>query len=184
MVVIDEKDVGKTEEQVLMDLIYEGTGQRIPLDKVKFGKPREVDQRKDLDLDANTFIPARVDATYDARYAGPGSGFMYRRRNIDNHSAGADFNNIAPMALPFKITDILDQINDCLPYPIEARDVIDYEYKTLAEVEDKGVRLDANPDSLLWIKGVGFFVNTTYINGAPLIGNATLDGFNEWQAPA
>jgi hypothetical protein len=183
MVVIDEKDVGKTEEEVLMDLIYEGTGQRIPLDKVRFGKPREVDKRKDLEDDPNTFIPCRVDPQYDGRYNAAGSGFMYRRRDITNHVSDSDFSQVAPAALPFKITDILDQINERMPYPIEARDIIDYEYKTLKEVEEKGVTLRAHPESLLWIKGTTFNVNTTYINGAPLVSVLDLDGFNEWQAP-
>lgn len=183
MVVIDEKDVGKTEEEVLMDLVYEGTGQRIPLDKIMFGKPREVDKRKDLDDDPNTFIPCRVNVQYDSRYAGPGSGFMYRRRELDKHAKDSDFSQVAPASLPFKITDILDQINLAMPYPIEARDIIDYEYKTLEEIEEKGVTLRAHPESLLWIKGLSFAVNTTYINGTPLVDITDLDGFNEWQAP-
>jgi hypothetical protein len=184
MVVIDEKDVGKTREEVLMDLIYEGIGDRVPLDKVRFGLPQELDQRRDLDLDANTFIAARVDPRYDARYASAGSGFMYRRRNIINHADGCDFSQVAPMAIPFKMSDILDQINACMPYPIQVSDIIDYTYRTLAEVEAKGVRLQAHPESLLWIKGAEFLVNTAYINGQPLINVRELDGFNEWVPPA
>lgn len=183
MVVIDEKDVGKTNEEVLMDLIYEGTGQRIPLDKVKFGNPEEIDKRKDLEYDPNTFIPARVNPQYDARYNVDGSGFMYRRRNIINHTDGCDFSRVAPATLPFTIIDILDQINECMPYPIKASDVINYKYTSLEEVETKGVRLDAHPHSLLWVKGQQFFVNTTYINGKPLVAVTDLDGFNEWVAP-
>jgi hypothetical protein len=181
MVVIDEKDVGKTNEQVLMDLLYEATGQRIPLDKVKFGKPREIDKRKDLDFDPNTFIPARINKQYDARYSAEGSGFMYRRRNILNHTGDCDFSRVAPPTLPFTMLDILDQINECMPYPIKPEDIINHKYTTLEEVETSGVRLDAHPESLLWIKGVAFFVNTAYINGQPLVMVTDLDGFNEWQ---
>lgn len=183
MVVIDELDVGKTREEVLMDLIYEAVGYRVPLDRVKFGKPREVDKRKDLDLDPNTFIPARVDPTYDDRYSAAGSGFMYRRRNIINHTNGVDFSQVAPPSLPFKMADVLDQINERMPYPIQLSDIVNYEYKTFAEVAEKGIRLQAHPESLLWIDGQTFFVNTVYINGKPLINVKELDGFNEWFAP-
>lgn len=183
MVVIDEKDVGKSREQVLMDLIYEATGQRIPLDKIKFGKPREVDKRKDLETDPNTFIPAKVNPHYDARYSVDGSGFMYRRRDIVNHADGCDFSNVKPYTLPFKITDILDQINSCMPYPIQPGDVVDYEYKTFADLL-KGVRLDAHPESLLWINGTVMQIDTGFIDGEPLIQITSLDGFNEWHASA
>jgi hypothetical protein len=184
MVVIDEHDVGKTREEVLMDLIFEGTGDRIPLDKVLFGKPREVDQRRDLDLDANTFIPARIDPRYDARYSAAGSGFMYRRRCLVNHTKLSDFSKVAPATLPFKMSDILDQINEYMPYPIKLDDIVNYEYRTLAEVVERGVRLQAHPESLLWIRGAEFFVNTAYINGTPLINVRELDGFHEWQPAA
>lgn len=182
MVVIDENDVGKTREEVLMDLIYEGTGERIPLDKVKFGKPSEVDQRLDRDLDPNTFIPCQVNQEYDARYWVHGSGFLYRRRCIIQHTAQSDFSKVRPIALPFKILDVLDQINEFMPYPIGASDVINYEYKTIEEVH-AGITLRAAPESLLWIRGKTFTVDTSALEGGPLIQITDLDGFNEWSAP-
>lgn len=183
MVVIDEKDIGKAREEVLLDLIYEATGQRIPLSKVTFGQPSEVDPRKDIELDHNTFIPARIDPKYDARYWRDGSGFLYRRRNIQDHVAGIDFSNVQPLMLPFRITDILDQINSHLRYPIGPNDVVDYQYTSLEEVERKGVHLKANPHSLLWIGGIWFNVNTSRIAGDPLINVLYLDGFNQWNPP-
>lgn len=184
MVVIDEKDVGKAREDVLLDLIYEATGQRIPLSKVKFGLPSEVDPRKDVDLDHNTFIPALIDQRYDSRYWEEGSGFLYRRRNIHDHTVGIDFGEVQPFALPFRITDILDQINALIRYPILPSDVVNYEYTSLEEVERKGVHLKAHPHSLLWIGGAWFKVNTMRINGGPLINNVNLDGFDPWIPPA
>lgn len=179
MVVIDEHDVGKTREEVLLDLIYEATGNRIPIDKVDFGKPKELDKRKDLETDPNTFIPAKVDPQYDARYSASGSGFMYRRRDIINHTDGCDFSRVMPAMLPVRILDVLDQINECMPYPIQPDDVINYEYKTAAQVEN-GISLHAHPESLLWIKGQTLLVDTSMLYNEPMIAVTNLDGFKEW----
>ncbi|BAW19044.1 hypothetical protein [Ralstonia phage RP31] len=183
MVVIDAHDVGKSREQVLLYLIFEATGQVIPLEKVKFGKPQEVDPRKDLDTDPNTFIPCQVDQQYDDRYWVKGSGFLYRRRCILNHVSNSDLHHVSPTHLPFKISDVLEQINRILPYPIAADDIIDYEYLTLDDVY-KGLRLQAHPESLLWINGTTFKPNTEWLEGGPLIGNPDINGFNEYAAPA
>lgn len=177
MVVIDEHDVGKTREQVLMDLIYEALGERIPLDKVKFGKPRELDQRTDLWKDPNTFISARVDPRYDMRYSTVGSGFMYRRRSIVNHCRVYDFSGVAPTSLPFKIHDILASINEVMPYPLQKEDLINHEYTTLEQVE-AGLKLSAHPESLLWIKAHTFNVDTSFLKGKDLLEVTMLDGFN------
>lgn len=181
MVVIDEKDVGKTREQVLMDLIYEATNQRIPLDKVRFGLPLAADPRKDLATDPNTFIPCRVDQQYDDRYWAEGSGFLYRRRCIRNHSEAGDFKQVRPITLPFKITDVLPQINAVLPYPIQAEDVVNHEYTTLEQVY-AGVTLEAHPTSLLWINKITFQVDTSALEGGSMITRTTLDGFHEYAA--
>lgn len=177
MVVIDEHDLGKTRQQVLMDLIYEALGERIPLDKVKFGKPKELDQRTDLWNDPNTFISARVDPRYDSRYSSAGSGFMYRRRNITNHCRVYDFSGVAPTSLPFKITDVLPSINAVMPYPLSPDDLIDHAYTTLEQVE-AGLTLSAHPESLLWIKSHTFNVDTSFLKGKDLLEVVMLDGFN------
>lgn len=180
MVVIDENDNGKSREALLMDLIYESNGYRIPLDKIKFGKPREVDQRKDLDDDPNTFIPVQVNPQYDDRFSFDSSGVMYRRRSIVKHVEGIDFFVITPLFLPFKISDLLEQINELVPYEFQKEEIIDHEYKTLEEVE-AGISLDAQKNAYLWFSGVKFNVNTTSISGAPLISNKNLDGFKVYQ---
>lgn len=185
MIVIDEKDISKQQEEVLLDLIYEATGQRIPLSKIKFGLPDSVDPRKDLDLDHNTFISAYVDPSYDSRYWKDGSGFLYRRRVISEHTLDVDFSNVQPLTLPFNITDVLDQINTRMLYPIHQNDIVDYEYKSLEDVVQKGIHLKANPHSLLWIGGMHIHVNVSKIDGNdPLISNINIDGFNEWHPTA
>ena len=180
MVVIDENDVGKAREDVLIDLIYEATGQRIPLSKVTFGVPTEVDPRKDVEFDHNTFIPARIDPQYDSRYWKEGSGFLYRRRNINDDFGNIDFSDAQPVTLPFRISDILEQINTHLRYPIREDDIVDYEYTSLQEVDEKGVHLKAHPHSMLWVGGLWINVNTERIGGGPLINVLEVDGFNQW----
>ena len=176
MVVINEEDVGKTPEQVLIDLIYEALGFRIPVDKVKFGKPKMLDARKDLAKDPNTFIPARVDPRYDARYSSSTSGFMYRRRNITHHCRVYDFSRVAPTKLPFKISDVLSQINEVMPYPLQMRDLINHEYKTVEEA--RHMKLTAHPESLLWISEHTFTPSMAYLDGKDLFPITQLDGFN------
>jgi hypothetical protein len=181
MVVIDEHDVGKSREQVLLYLIYEATGESIPLEKVKFGKPSEVDPRKDLDLDPNTFIPAQIDVHYDKRFWVQGSGFLYRRRCIINHTQDSDLESVTPVHLPFKISELLDQINAVMPYPIAVSDIVDHEYTTIEEVY-AGITLEAHPESLLWVHSKTFRPNTALLDGGPMIQNQDLDGFNEYVA--
>lgn len=181
MVTIDNDDLGKTRYEVLMDLIYESAGIRIPLDKIVFGAPFELDKRKDLELDPNTFVPVRVNPRYDARYSASGAGIMYRRRNLAKHIAGLNMKQVTPLALPFKISDVLDQINAIVPYEFQLEEIVNYEYKTLEEAK-AGIRLQARPDSLLWFDGKTFLVNVKTIGGAPLIENTVLDGFNEYVA--
>lgn len=179
-VIIDDNDNGKSREALLMDLIYESNGIRVPLDKIKFGIPREVDQRKDLDNDPNTFIPVKVNNQYDNRFALGTSGIMYRRRSIAKHIAGIDLAVITPLFLPFKVSDLLEQINTLVPYEFQVEEIENYEYRTLAEVE-AGVKLVAKKQAYLWFEGATFNVNTTKISGAPLIANKTLNGFKVYE---
>lgn len=181
MVIIDEHDIGKTREELLMDLIYETNGQRIPLDKIKFGIPREVDQRPDLDNDPNTFIPVTIDSSYDDRFGVGVGGLMYRRHDLSLYMKDVDLTVITPLSLPFTIQDILEQVNDQLPYPIDPLEVINYEYKTIEQAEF-GVTLKARDGAYIWFHGVHFQVNTGLLDGSPLISNTNLDGFKPFRS--
>lgn len=183
MVVIDAGDIGKSREEVLLDLIYESTGERLPLDKVTIGKPREVDKRKDLNLDPNTFIPVKVNPSYDSRYSANGSGFLYRRRDIAIYVEDCDFGLVSPMGFPFNTTDLLEQINLLLEYPIFADDIVDHKYSTIAQV-NRGIRLKMHPHALLWTGEVTIYVNTHYLEGGLLVQFTELNGFTEWAEAA
>lgn len=179
MVIIDEKDIGKTKEELLMDLISEWLGERIPLDKIKYGLPEELDQRPDLPYDPNTFVPAKVNIQYDERYSEMGSGFMYRRRSIVEHLAGCDLSTITPLKLPFSIHDLIEQINKCVPYPIDKDDLVDYKYETKEDYEN-GIRIQAHPHSYLWMDGETVKIDDRWIDGIPLLTVTRLIGFFKW----
>lgn len=176
MVVIDERDIGKTREDLLRDLLYESTGRRIPADKIVYGKPVTMDARPDDMLDPNTFMPVRVNVNYDNRFKNNGDGFMYRRRDLAKHGRDCNFGSVLPEYLPFKVSDILDQINSCMPYPIAASDIIDYEYETLEQVQD-GIKLQAHPESYLWVSGKTFKIDDTLIRYQSPIKTRRLLGF-------
>lgn len=180
MVIIDEKDIGKTKEELLMDLIAEWLGERIPLDKIVYGLPEELDQRPDLPYDPNTFVPARVDIRYDDRYSEQGSGFMYRRRSIVEHLAGCDLSTITPLKLPFTIHDLIDQINKCVPYPIDKDDLVNHKYETKEDYEN-GIHIQAHPHSYLWMDGEKVKIDDRWIDGIPLLKNTRLNGFFKWK---
>lgn len=179
MVIIDENDIGKTKEELLMDLIAEWLGERIPLDKVKYGQPQALDQRPDLKFDPNTFIPARVDVRYDGRYDTSGSGFMYRRRSIVDHLEGCDLTTITPLTLPFSIWDLIDQINKCVPYPIDKYDLVNHVYETKEDYAN-GIHIEADPHSWLWMDGEKTKIDDRWIDGLPLLTNTRLNGFYKW----
>ena len=179
-VIIDRHDVGKTTEDLLRDLLYESTGARIPGDKIVYGKPRELKQRPTYKYDPNTFIPVIVDIVYDTRFRTTGDGFMYRRRSIIEHCANVDFTSIKPDFFPFRISDILDQINSYLEYPIAMDDLVEYEYSSV-EQWSSGVLLMARDDSYLWTDGQTVMIDTSSVNQNNLLTNYTLDGFNIYQ---
>ena len=181
-VIINKFDIGKTTQDLLRDLLYESTGSRIPKDKIIYGKPRALDQRPSDKYDPNTFIPVTVDIVYDTRFRSDGDGFMYRRRSIIEHTSGVDFTKISPEFFPFRISDIIDQINSYLEYPIAMSEVVEYEYTTAAQWA-KGIRLQARDDSYLWMDGQTITIDTTLISHENLLSNNILNGFNIYQPP-
>lgn len=144
-VVIDEHDIGKTKIQLLTDLLYETNDLRIPEERIKYGDPQPLDARPDLKYDPNTFIPFRIDPTYDFRLS-RNSGFMYRRRPLSEYLADHPF-TITVDHFPFQVTDYLDEINSHLPFPLDAADIQNYTF------DKAGVQtfdLIADNKSLIW----------------------------------
>lgn len=150
MVVIDHNDLHKTKKEILMDLIYESTGQRFPLDKIVFGTPRELKNRPGDKLAPNTHIPINVDVGYDRRYALPESGFMYRRREIAEHLKDIDWNMVLVQSFPMRVGDLIEQINEQLEYPIKECEIDDLTYDSLEQLQLYGFIVQSADDSLLW----------------------------------
>jgi hypothetical protein len=179
MVIIDEHDIGKTKYQLLTDLIYESTGQRIPLNSIEYGHPSELDARPDVLTDPNTFIPIKVSGVYDVRLFGPHRGFMYRRRSLFDHLSGVD--------LDIEFTDwpttlhqvILDQINPQLRYPLRAEDFVDYQ---ITDEDTNNIVIRAAEHSLFWCGSADVAIPPPNSSNFILVENRFLDGFNVWSA--
>ena len=116
-VVIDEHDIGKTRIQLLTDLLYETNNIRVPEEHIKYGDPQPLDARPDLWWDPNTFIPFRINKDFDNRFSS-NAGFMYRRRDLGEYVGSHDF-EVQVTHFPFRISEVLDQINAQLPFPLE-----------------------------------------------------------------
>lgn len=182
MVVIDERDLHKTKPEILMDLIYEATDQRFPLDKINFGDPRELKTRPGDSLAPNTHIPVKVDVAFDRRYAIPEAGFLYRRREIHEHLKDIDWSQVIIRKLPFTTADVLPQINDQLSYPIQSCEVDDLTYDSIDQLLAYGLIIQAAPDSLLWCsEGAGHGAGLGHFDPNPIVTVIRVDGFKKWE---
>jgi len=183
-VVIDERDLGKWEEQLLMDLIYEHTRQRIPIEYITYGLPQELDARPDLKYDPNTFIPVRIDPRWDDRFASPGGpkGFMYRRRTFQEYFEDIDF-TIDVDEFPFWVKDLVDsKINPHVPYPLDPeKDVLNYQFK---ERDATSFPLIAHPHSYIWAGRTPMKINPIDPIWYKLVPDPFMPGFVEYVAPA
>lgn len=183
MVVIDHNDLHKSRKEILMDLIYESTGQRFPLDKILFGNPREVRTRPGDELAPNTHIPINVDVGYDRRYALPESGFMYRRREIAEHLKDVNWQEILVQDFPVKLSDVLEQINMQLEYPIKACELDDLTYDNIEQMQTYGLIVQAAQKSVLWCNKASGDANTYNVNVALRMVKITrLPGFAKFAA--
>lgn len=181
-VVVDEKDIGKSRIDLLIDLVYESTGTRFPQDKIRFGKPSELDQRPELYYDPNTYLPVNINIEFDRRFSTPVSGIMYRRLSLHEYLSKVDFESIKPEFFPFRISDLLDQINEQIPYALNMEDLVEYEY-TSPDQWAGGIHITPHPESYVW-QGptVMVAVNTSAIGGGNLLDKHVLDGFNIYRA--
>lgn len=151
MVIIDEHDLGKTKVELLMDLLFESTGRRIPEKWITYGDPSELDARPEVLTDPNTFIPATVDGTYDFNLANALRGFMYRRRDLKKHFEGVTLNLTFP-TWPMTLHQIIEtQINPQLKYPLAVTDFVDYE---ITDRETTNLKIQAHPHSWFWFNEV------------------------------
>lgn len=178
MVVIDEHDLHKTRIEILMDLVYESTGMRIPQHEIKYGQPIELDQRPDLMTDPNTFIPVRINPDYNYRLAGYQRGFMYRRRYLTEHFAGLEL-DLEFTVWPTTLRQIImDQINPQLRYPLQPEDFVDYE---ITDESTDVLLIKTQPHSLFWTGSINVNIVPPGQEYFVLVEQPYLSGFNQWQ---
>lgn len=177
LVVIDENDIGKSDIEIMMDLIYETNRLRIPEDHIKYGVPTVLDQRPDIATDENTFISVKIDPDYDNRYAAV-EGFLYRRVELGAYFENIDI-TITATAFPFTIRSIWDtQVQPFLPFPIDKKDVEDYLFTSLTATT---VNVNGAAGSLLWCGTVKITLNPispAFFELCPV--TQSLPGFSEY----
>ena len=177
MITIDENDIGKTELELLTDLIYESTGQRAPQCAIEYGKPVELDARPDILTDPNTYIPFIACSCWDTRLSSKPTGFLYRRRYLTDHFSGIDL-HLEFTTWPTTLHQvIIDQINPQLHYPLRIHDFIDYE---ITDENTNSLRIEAAKHSLFWTGSVTISIPPPDSSNFILVENRSLDGFRQW----
>lgn len=176
MVILDHNDVGKDKLEILTDLLYETNGDRIPLSKVKYGLPEEMDTRPDIKTDHNTMIPLKVQQDYSTLYENA-AGLLYRRVELVDYLAHLEPGDIEfhSNVFPVQLCEILPQINAQLEYPIDCHDVLSH------PIEHSGVQdivIQAEPHSLIWTGQAKISVTVINDSLVPLYTTVALRGFD------
>ncbi len=179
MVVIDIRDVGKDDKEILTDLIYETNKTRIPLTKIQYGIPEALDTRPDISTDHNTIIPVEVAPEYSILYEG--GGLLYRRIHIADYLSQQNIGSLEfhTLTFPVPLSAILPQINTQLEYPIDIKDVISY------QIDQSGVqpiKLQMNPKSLIWIGEASIEANVVNDGLMPMYTAVAIRGFDMFGA--
>jgi hypothetical protein len=177
LVVIDGNDIGKTDIEILMDLIYETNKIRIPQEHIVYGTPKALDQRPDIADDENTFIPVKIDPNWDTAYA-KAEGFLYRRQDLGEYFQDVVV-TITATEFPFTIRSIWDeQVKPFLPYPIDKKDIRDYLFTDLFTTS---LTVEASQHSFLWSGHVKIIlnpINPAFFELCPV--TVYMPGFNEY----
>lgn len=145
---IKAKGLHRTTTEIALDLVYAATGQHFPADKIALLLPQAVDVRKDIDTDANTYVPVVVEEVFDARYRSlPEDGFLYRRIPLSILNSTGVSGVVLPEVFPFTTHDILNDINAALNTQLSTNDVLNDEYTSPTDT----IQVRAHPESLAWI---------------------------------
>lgn len=162
-------DYNKPAKDILLDLIFFSNGIRFRSDIVSFGLPQVLDQRPDIDSDANTFIPLSVNPDYDDRYEG-NSGLLYRRGTLED-VVPREEGLVTTPDYPFTTIDLLPAINAHYGTQIESTDIIDQTYVSAADP----LNVVFDPHALVW-------QGTSVVN-LQMMAVTSLNGFFEYAIP-
>ena len=158
------KGLNRTSIEIVLDLIYAASDLLFPAEKIIFGQPVEIDIHQDIENDVNTFVPVNIDSEYDDRFTGPKKdnfhyqndridGFLYRRIPLTLLTPDSRVTFERPQVYPFKIHDVLDDINVKLNSKLTIDDVINDVYDSPTE----HITMRASPHSLAWIDELVLF---------------------------
>ena len=142
---IEEGDLNRPSREIASDLIFIANGFRFPIDEVHFGIPQMLDQRPDLNEDANSFIPADVAYEVDDRFPGT-TGFLYTRIDINALVQEAE-TLVAPQQYPFRVHHLLPQLRLFFNTQWDETDIEDE--VVVLPVSELIIR--CKPGSLAWI---------------------------------
>lgn len=165
---VSEGDFNRPSEAIALDLIYVANGFKFPLAQAKFGIPRMLDQRPDILTDENTFVPADVAAEVDDRFPGE-TGFLYTRLDLSvlPDAAGVE---LTPVQYPFRVSEVLFQINAAWGTQLTERDILDE--LIVSPVLEWTIK--AAPTSLVWLGERVFSIGNAL--SYPLGSRITVDG--------
>lgn len=145
MVIINERDIGKTREQILLDLLYEALGERLEETWYTHGVPEELEATPKNPLDPNTFM--RIEYAPHYKEVKSDIGVMYRRRDIGEHLAQYSF-DLAFSRFPTTTRQIVeDLINPHLNFPLASGDFVD---EVVNDPDTTAVTIKAHPNSVIW----------------------------------
>lgn len=145
---IAEGNFNRPSAEIALDLIYIANQFRIPPAKVEFGLPIALDQRPDVETDANTFVPVDIDPEYYDFFRG-NIGFMYQRLTLDVLIPNPDVVLVAP-AFPFHMHELLPALSTKFGVQFSEADIVN----ELIDDEWQEVTLYAAPTSLVWIGSI------------------------------
>ncbi|MCK9235001.1 MAG: hypothetical protein M0R77_01225 [Gammaproteobacteria bacterium] len=140
---LNEQNFNRPSIEIALELIHISSGWRGEEKYVEFGLPEVCDPRPDIDYDANTFAPIKVDLRYDSRFSGT-TGFLYRRLSLDELIESQEV-KVWPEQYPFKTSEVLDQINEQLHTQMTMEDLLEVQYD-----EPGNFTLFAHNHSLVW----------------------------------
>jgi hypothetical protein len=141
-------DFSKSSKELAMEFIYAANKYRVPLSKISFGIPKELDFRKDIEDDSNTYVKATIDPNYASNFAGD-NGFMYLRLPLSVLQPKPKAVLRSP-SYPFTTHGILPKINAYLGTQLTPNDVVNEEYRD----SSVSFSLRASVKSLVWLGGL------------------------------
>lgn len=164
-------DYNRPSLEVLRDLLYESNEYVPPEHHTTFGWPTALDQRPELPNDPNTFIPMTVEKQEDDRFSDK-AGLMYRRTPFAEVLRGPGEVPILKN-FPFKLYDVLDQLNAWFDVQLTPDDVYDQSFTDASQV----FQLRFKPCALIFIEDI--VLNVVY-HPVALVSVTDLSGFTEY----